>query len=156
MKKSVLLFFSQKLNVGVQLGDKFFVGDAAERLIGRHQGNVAEVVEGAEDAHLRELGYAGDENELQVVVEGLEGAEEGGEALSHTFLQLAVANAVEHEGVVLIDEDNGRAARLAVSLLHDGDEPQIVSLVLGRSDAILTLVFGKDEVNQLIEGGYGV
>jgi hypothetical protein len=91
-----------------------------------------------------------------VVVEGLEGAEKSGEQRAHPFLQLRVSDAVEHEGVVLIDEDNDRATRLAMSLLHDGDEPQIVSLVLGRSDAILALVFGKDEVNQLIEGGYGV
>ena len=67
----------QPFDIRVQLSGEFFLGDAAECLVVGGHRDVVEVVERAEDAHLRELGDAGDEDELQVVVEGLEWTEEG-------------------------------------------------------------------------------
>ena len=75
----------------------------------RH-GDVHQVVHGGEDAGLCELGDAGQHDEAEVLVAAFEDGVEGAEGAAHSLRRLQVADLVQDGLVVLVDQDDDRAA----------------------------------------------
>ena len=108
-----------QLDVGAHLCGQLLLTDAAETFVCRLHGDVVQVVELAEHAHLREFRDARDEHELQMVVEALQRGEQILEAFAHEGLLLCITDTVEHHRVVLVAEHYHATPRLFMGSTDD-------------------------------------
>ena len=143
-------FLGQQLNVGPQGGEQLLLADAADGLVVSLHGDVVQLVELAEHAHLRKLGDAGDEGKLQVVVLALQRPEEVLESLADGGHLLVVADAVEHHAVVFVADDHHAPPRLLVGSAHQVCHAD-VGVFGARHDAVLPLIARQEEVRQFVE-----
>ncbi len=121
---------SQTLDVGLQLCFQFFSRDAADALVPWIEGQHVQVVQLAEYRQLRELRDARQEDEAQQVLHRLQRREQAAYALADIVLQVAVGDAVEHRGVVLVDEHHHLAARLLIGSLDNTLQPVVVIILI--------------------------
>ena len=86
-------------NFKVSCGDKsslnFWQCHAAKGVVVEVETDVAQLVEVAEDAHLRKLGHSGDEDELQPGVGIFQYGIEGGQRFAEIVLQFGVVEGAE-------------------------------------------------------------
>ena len=107
----------------VEDGQQLFRGDAAECRVLWHHGDIAEVVQGGEDAQLAELGDARDEDELLVGIAHLHHLVELLQDAAH-FLQLfRLVQVIQQGRIVFVQDDHGLQTDFFVQALDDFLEP---------------------------------
>ena len=158
-RKSLLFRFTpilcQQFYVRLKLCGEFLLCDAAQCLVVGQHGNVLQIVQCAEYAHLREFGNAGNEDKLQVIVECFQRSEEVGEADANALFHFVVTDAVQHEVIIFVDNHHDTPPRLAVSL---GDDALEAGAAVGSSgrDAIFLFVLREGVVYLQVENLGGV
>ena len=129
----------QALNVGPQGGAQLIFGKSTycgKRFIKRY---VDQVVDGGEDAELRELGDAGDEAKLEVGLVGLERHIELLHDLAHGIERGLVVERIEQRSVVLVDDDHHLPPRLLLGTVDEACEQ------FARSGLIVTPAINVSE-----------
>ena len=107
-------FFGHLLYVKSQLCGEFFFTDATDAVVFICHRDVVQLVELAENTHLRELRDARDEDELQVVVHLLERAEEVLEPLSRQIRLFLVTYTMQDKVIILINDNDSTPTGLLV------------------------------------------
>ena len=131
-----MVFVGKHLDVLVEDGQQLFSGDAAECRVLWHHGDIAEVVQGGEDAQLTELGDARDEDELLVGIAHLHHLVELLHDASHLLQLVWLVQVIQQGRVVFIEDDDGLQAGVFVQALHEFLEPRA-----RRAFRFLPLVF---------------
>ena len=110
-------------------------------IVGAH-GYVLEVVQLAEDAELRKLRYAGEEDKLQIRVTVFQRRIEIAHNIAEHRQCRVFMNNVEQRGVILVDKYNDFLACLLVCSLNQCRET-VVDISCRLCNAIFTLIFCK-------------
>ena len=141
--------FHQQLDVGLHIREQFVLGDAADGLVGRVEGELLQVVELAEHRELGELRDAGEEYEAQILRLCLQWREETADAVADVLLQVRVVDAVEHRRVILVDEDDHLLAGLVMGGFNQARQSGIIVCgILVFAKPILTLLLFQNGINR--------
>ena len=116
------------------------IGIAAKGGVGSIQGDVVEIVQPREEAHLAELGNAGEQHEGQVRVGILEHAIEVLQPLAQLVGALGLQQVVEDRLVILVDQHHDAFAMSGVGVANQRRKlPGNVGLAIQRYPQALTL-----------------
>ena len=107
---------SEHLDVGVEDGEHLVLGDAAKRRVLWHHGYIAKVVQRGEDAQLAELGDAGDEDELLVLVAHLHHLVEFLHDASHLLQLAGLVKVIQQGRIVFVYDDHMTTVFRPISL----------------------------------------
>ena len=142
----------QPVDVVHSMSKHFLLGDAAYCGKIRVHGNVCQVVQFAEDADLRELGDAGEEQEMQVGVGIFQRRVEVAHDVAKLGQGLVLVNHVKHGRVVFVDKDDHFLACLFVDVANEVLKSQIwVGFVGGETKTLLVIFqYGKQITLQLV------
>ena len=111
---SYLLSLGKVVDIVGHLRQHLVLGDAAHSSIVGAHGDVLQVVKLAEDAELRELGDAGEEDELEIWVTVFQRRIEIAHHIAQHRQRLLLMNHVEQRGIILVDEYDNLLACLLV------------------------------------------
>ena len=120
----VCLFQSDIQSLGIFLyaraenSVEFFLGDTTKPRILVEHGNLLQVVQFGEDAHLGELCYTRDEDELQVCALLLDHLIEPTQKGAHAFELFLVIKQAHEWGIVLVKNDHCFFACLLVGIMN--------------------------------------
>ena len=118
---------------GVQVG----VEVAADRRVARVQGDVGQVVQAGEQAHLGKLAHPGEEGEPEVGVAGLDGRVQAAQVVAVGARHVRRFQRVQDRLVVFVDQHHDRLLRLPAQLPDQVPEADRRRVVAGRDAGVL-------------------
>ena len=131
---SQFLRFCQFVYILRHLRKHFLLGDAADARILIIHRDIGDIVQLAEDAELRELGDAREENEMQMGVAVLQRRVEVAHDLAHFFQTNVIMRYIQKRSIVFINKHYHFLARLGLSFQYKVLQ-SIVRVLLVSSDA---------------------
>ena len=118
----MLVAVGNHLYVFVKNSQQFFFCDATKGSISRLHRDIAQIVQGGEDAQLAEFGDACDEDKLLVLVANFDCLVKLLHNMAHFFKLVGFVQVIQQRRIVFVQDDNGFQAGLLVGAFDKPSE----------------------------------